>query len=390
MAGMQDLCKDKDPQLNKLWTELKGLDVNVSYPFLMNIYHDYENGKIGKEDFVLIIKTTISYIVRRVICEIPTNSLNKTFATFYGKFDQENYLSSVLTEYVVKDSYRAFPTDEEFKTKLIMKDVYKLRIRNYLLEAFENQNHKEPISIVSDGYTIEHIMPQNPDLKPEWQVMLGENWQDVQKKYLHMIGNLTLTGYNSELSDSPFKVKQNMPGGFKTSHIKLNDTLSDLSKWDEEEILKRATALAEQAVSIWKYPNVSSEEIAAYTKKDKAESAYISMDHYQSMLQEIEVIYEQLDRKILSLDAGIRKEYKKDYIAYKVDTNFVDIEPYKGHLKMWLNMPFDAVDDPQEICKDVTNIGHVGNGDAEIKITGETDINYVLGLASQALSYQME
>lgn len=126
------------------------------------------------------------------------------------------------------------------------------------------------------------------------------------------------------------------------------------------------------------------------SKKDKAESAYISIDHYQSMLPEIEVIYEQLDRKILSLDAGIRKEYKKDYIAYKVDTNFVDIEPYKGHLKMWLNMPFDAVDDPQEICKDVTNIGHMGNGDAEIKITGETDINYVLGLASQALSYQME
>ncbi len=383
------LCKDKDPQINQLWSELKGLDVNVSYPFLMNVYHDYEEGRIAKEIFVVIIRTTISYIVRRVICEIPTNSLNKTFATFYGKIDQENYLNSVLAEYVVKNSYRAFPTDEEFKSKLIMKDVYKLRIRNYLLEAFENQNHKETISIVRDGYTIEHIMPQNPDLKPEWQAMLGENWQDVQKRYLHTIGNLTLTGYNSELSDNPFEVKQNMLGGFKSSHIRLNEPLGDLPKWDEEEILKRATALAEQASAIWEYPNVSSEEITAYIKKGKVESSYTSMEHYQTMLSEIAAIYEQLDRKILNLDAGIRKEYKKDYIAYKVDTNFVDIEPYKGHLKMWLNMPFDVVDDPQEICKDVTNIGHMGNGGAEIKITGETDINYVMGLALQALSYQL-
>ena len=93
----------------------------------------------------------------------------------------------------------------------------------------------------------------------------------------------------------------------------------------------------------------------------------------------------------MSLDAGIRKEYKKDYIAYKVDTNFVDIGPYKGQFKMWLNMPFDAVEDKKGICKDVTNNGHMGNGSAEIKITTEmVDVTYLIELVKQALAYQME
>ena len=216
------LGKEKDSELKALWSELRVLDVNVSYPFLMRVYNDYENGKIIKAEFITIIKATISYIVRRAICEIPTNSLNKTFATFYGKIKQDNYLSSILAEYVVKDSYRAFPTDEEFKTKFVTKEVYKLRIRNYLLEALENQGHKEPISITGNGYTIEHIIPQNSDLRKEWREMLGDKWHEVQKTYLHTIGNLTLTGYNSEMSDKPFTEKQQAEKGFKSSKLTLN------------------------------------------------------------------------------------------------------------------------------------------------------------------------
>ncbi|NNU78362.1 DUF262 and DUF1524 domain-containing protein [Clostridium estertheticum] len=383
-------CKDTDKDLNWLWGELKELDVNVWFPFLMRVYYDYDTNKISKADFITIIKLTISYIVRRVICEIPTNSLNKTFATFYGKIKQDNYATSVLAEYAVKDSYRAFPTNEEFKEKLIVKSIYNLRIKNYILEALENQNHKEPINITRDGYTIEHIMPQNPELKKEWQDMLGVNWKEVQKNYLHTLGNLTLTGYNSELSDSPFNIKQEIKGGFKDSHLRLNDALGGLSKWDETEIINRVKTLANQAVTIWEYPKVSKVDIEEYTKKDKVDIIYSSIDHYQSMLPEIAAIYEKLDRKILSLDVAIRKEYKKDYIAYKVDTNFTDIEPYKQHLKLWVNMPFDSVDDPKELFKDVTNIGHMGNGGAEIKIMTTTDLDAVMEIIKQSLRLQIE
>lgn len=382
--------KDEDKELNSLWKELKALDVNVSYPFLMSVYHDYDNNKISKNDFITIIKATISYIVRRVICEIPTNSLNKTFATFYSKIKQNNYVTSVLAEYVTKDSYRAFPTDEEFKQKLITKSIYNLRIKNYILESLENQNHKEPISITGNGYTIEHIMPQNPELKKEWKEMLGSNWKEVQKTYLHTLGNLTLTGYNSELSDSPFEVKKNIDGGFKKSHLRLNETLGNLPKWDESEIINRAKSLADQAATIWDYPKVTQSDIDEYSKKDKTDINYTNIDHYQAMQPEILDIYEKLDRMILSLDSAIRKEYKKDYIAYKVDTNFTDIEPYKGHLKLWVNMPFDSVDDPELLCKDVTNIGHMGNGGAEIRINSTTDLDAVMEIVKQSLKSQIE
>ncbi|MBU3191752.1 DUF262 and DUF1524 domain-containing protein [Clostridium bowmanii] len=382
--------KDTDKELSRLWGELRELDVNVSYPFLMSVYHDYDTNKISKDDFITVIKVTISYIVRRVICEIPTNSLNKTFATFYGKIKQENYITSVLAEYTVKDSYRAFPTDEEFKEKLIIKSIYNLRIKNYILEALENQNHKEPINITRDGYTVEHIMPQNPELKKEWQDMLGDNWKEVQKKYLHTLGNLTLTGYNSELSDSPFKVKQDIKGGFKDSHLKLNNVLSNLLKWDETEILDRVKVLGNQAVTIWEYPKVSLADIEEYSQKDKVDIIYSSIDHYQLMLPEIEEVYEKLDRKILSLDVGIRKEYKKYYIAYKVETNFTDIEIYKGRLKMWVNMDFDSVDDPKGLCKDVTNIGHGGNGNAELIIGPTSDLDAVMEIIKQSLRLQIE
>lgn len=384
------LGKEKDADLKKLWSQLRILDVSVSYPFLMRVYNDYENSKISKQDFITIIKATISYIVRRVICEIPTNSLNKTFATFYSKIKQDHYVVSVLAEYVLKDSYRAFPTDEEVKEKLLTKDIYHLRIKNYILESLENQGHKEPISITGNALTVEHIMPQNPNLKKEWQDMLGTNWKEVQRVYLHTLGNLTLTGYNSEMSDKPFEEKLNDKNGFKNSHLKLNQDIAKLSKWNEGEIIKRARDLAGQIVSIWQYPYVSQKEIDEYLKKDTTDGVYTSMEHYPVMDKEIMKIYEELDRKILSLDSGIRKEYKQQYIAYKMDSNFVNIKHSKSELTIGLNIPFDEIDDPMGICRDTTNVGNFANNPVLFKINEEININYAMELIAQSLKYQLD
>lgn len=382
------LGKDTDPDLKALWAELRVLDVSVSYPFLMRVYNDYTNGKISKDEFVTIIKATISYVVRRSICDIPTNSLNKTFATFYAKIERDDYINSILAEYVVKDSYRAFPTDEEFIQRFITKAIYNMRNKNYILESLENYDHKEPISILRDGYTIEHIMPQNPDLKPQWKTMLGDNWQEIQKTYLHTIGNLTLTGYNSSMSDSPFEVKQTIKGGFRDSHLRLNDGLGALEKWDEAEIVKRAKELSKKALHIWAYPQISEKEVSGYMSKDKIK--YTTMEHYPVMTPEISEIYDKLDRKIMSLDSGIRKEYKQQYVAYKVDTNFVNIKISKNKLTVGLNIPYDIINDPQGISEDKTNIGNFANNDVLLNISADTDINYVMELTVQALAYQME
>ena len=114
-------------------------------------------------------------------------------------------------------------------------------------------------NVVVENYTIEHIMPQNQNLSAEWKTMLGENWKTVQKTYLHTIGNLTLTAYNSEMSDRPFMEKMNMEGGFKQSALRLNGYLVMQDKWNEEKIKERAKLLTETALKIWLYPEITQE-----------------------------------------------------------------------------------------------------------------------------------
>lgn len=250
-----ELNQEQDMDLNKLWQQLRAIDSHVAYPFLMQLYRDYTQAKLSKTDFMAIIKLIISYIVRRAICEMPANSLNKTFASFYYNIDKTDYVNSVLKEFILKNTYRAFPTDYMVREKLQTKDMYHFRLKNYILEMLENYYHKEPINLTRDKYTIEHIMPQSTDLKLSWQQMLGKNWQEVQKVYLHTLGNLTITGYNSEMSNKSFTEKVNDAGGFKYSHLKLNAYITSCSAWNKDTIKKRTSLLTDLILQIWQYPS---------------------------------------------------------------------------------------------------------------------------------------
>lgn len=140
------LGNEQDPELNLVWKEIKTIDMGVSFPLILRIYDDYTNGLITKKGFLEILKTTIGYVVRRSICDIPTNSLNKTFATFYQNIDKESYLKSVYLGYAIKETYREFPKDEDFVERFKNKDIYRMKIKNYILESLEDMHHKEPIS----------------------------------------------------------------------------------------------------------------------------------------------------------------------------------------------------------------------------------------------------
>src|SRR5205085_6152001 len=182
--------RDQDEEINKVLTDINTLRVDVAYPFLLEVYDDYEQRRIDRAVFLAILKLVESYVFRRVICGIPTNSLNKTFANLMRELNKDSYLESVQTALAVKDSYRRFPTDEEFEREFVVKDVYSLRNRNYLLRKLENYGRKETVDV--ESYTIEHIMPQNPNLTGEWKADLGPQWKEIQAKYLHTIGNLTV------------------------------------------------------------------------------------------------------------------------------------------------------------------------------------------------------
>lgn len=253
------LDMEKDTELHNCFSNINTLDVTVAFPFLLEVYDDYKQEHIQKPELVEILSLVESYVFRRVICDIPTNSLNTTFAgRLIPNVDKNNYLESLKQAFLnlseMSDRYR-YPSDSEFKQEFQVKGVYNNPKRcQYLLRKLENHNNKQPIHRVED-YTVEHVMPQNNDLSEEWQKELGENWQEIQEKYLHTIGNLTLTGYNQELSDRTFSEKKELkPGGFRDSRLRLNKSLVETCRWSETAIQKRAEELVDTALKIWIYP----------------------------------------------------------------------------------------------------------------------------------------
>ncbi len=249
------LDQEDDIGLQDCFENINSLDVTVAFPLLIEVYEDYTRKHIQKPEFIKILCLVESYVFRRSICGIPTNTLNTTFATLMTKVDKDKYLESVKAAFLQLISTRRYPSDREFKQALLLKDVYNFNRCNYLLRKLENSERREPISVAN--CTIEHVMPQNSDLPEEWQQELGENWQEIQEKYLHTIGNLTLIGKrdNPALSDLPFNKKQCINGGFCESPLHLNKSLVHAKQWNENAIKKRAEELAQKALKIWLYPN---------------------------------------------------------------------------------------------------------------------------------------
>lgn len=281
------------------------------------------------------------------------------------------------TKILTKDSL----DDGEFHREFVVKDIYNFRSRNYLLRKLENYDRsKEPVNV--EDYTTEHIMPQNPKLSKAWQVELGEYWKDVQAKYLHTIGNLTLTGYNSEYGDRPFSEKRDMKDGFADSPMRLNRMLAKLEHWNETGIKNRAEALADMAVKTWSFPSIQLE-----SKNINCNETLHS--NYTDCLQGLVLkLFETLRKRILNLDISVREEFKKFYIAYKTTTNFIDIYPQKSRLRLILNMSFDQINDPKNLCKDIT--GWRMNGNVETSFSSLEQLDDVMFLVHQAFSKYSE
>jgi predicted transport protein len=330
-----------------------------------------------------VISYVENYVFRRAICGIPTNSLNKTFATLYKSFNKANYVEGLEAAFQLLDGYKRFPDDREFEKEIMVKDLYNFRSRNYLLSKLENLNRKEFVNI--DEYTIEHVLPQNPNLSPAWQAMLGENWKKIQDSYLHTLGNLTLTGYNSELSDRSFAEKKSIEGGFDESPIKLNGYMQKVNEWNEVNIKTRAAQLASLAVQIWKAPTLSPEVLDKYRPKEEKEASLYTIDNYEYLKGDMLDLYQVLRKRILNIDASVKEEFKKLYIAFKSSTNFADIVPQKARLRLSLNIDFDQIIDPNGLCKDVSGLGRW-----EVGVSSLGELDYVMELVQQAFDAQLE
>ena len=382
------LDKEKDIDLAPAFKDLRDLKVDVAFPFLLELYDDYVQGKLLKEDFVQAVRLVDAYVFRRAVCAIPTNSLNKTFATFGRALRKDRYIQSIQAHLLTLPSYRRFPSDEEFKRELSVRDLYNFPRRSYWLRRLENHNRKERVPV--DEYTIEHIMPQNENLSAAWCEALGSEWQQVQERWLHTLGNLTLTGYNSEYSDRPFYEKRDMPGGFKESPLRLNEGLGVLETWNEGTIQRRAERLAAQAVQVWTSPDLPPDVLSTFRAKTEPPGGY-TLDNHPHLApgSPMRPLFDTFRKAVLALDPGISEEILKLYVAYKAETNFVDVVPQRSRLRLTLNLRFHELHDPGELARDVTNLGRWGNGDAEVELNAQEELPYVMGLVRQALEKQM-
>lgn len=380
------LGMETDPELKTAFHDIRELKVDVAYPFFLELYHDYTRNVLTKTDFLQAVRLVESYVFRRACCVIRTNSMNKTFATFARFLRKDRYLESIQAHFLMLPSYRRFPGDEEFGREIQVRDLYNFRSRSYWLRRMENHDRKE--RVIVDEYTIEHIMPQNENVSEAWKAELGPEWQDIHAKYLHTLGNLTLTGYNPELSDRPFAEKKKIKGGFAESPLRLNQGIAAVSQWNRDAITERAGKLAALATAVWQAPKLTPEVMQTYKPK-KSTAAYSIEDHPILASGPMQPIFEEFQKQVLALDPCVTEEFLKLYVAFKAETNFVDVVPQVKRLRLTLNLTFPEIHDPRGLCIDVTGLGRWGNGDVQVLLSSLEDLPYIMGLVRQAFEKQM-
>jgi len=251
---------ESDSDIREQLEYISQIEINVSYPFLMKVYEDFDKSIIDKKLFIKILELIQTFAMRRFIVGLPTNALNKIFMTLYDKIDVNDYLGSIQKWLITRSGTQRLPKDTEVIDVLRVKDVYNIKPKNrtYLLERLENFENTERV-IIDENITIEHILPQNPDNK--WRTNLSsEEYKFIYDTYLNSIGNLTLSGNNGKLGNKTFIEKRELEkAGYKASRLWLNKYLASIDCWNKAAIEKRFDMIAERFLKIWEYPNINIE-----------------------------------------------------------------------------------------------------------------------------------
>ena len=243
-------------EVNSLLGNLQALNQTTAFLFLYRVFDDFLNEVISEKELVKTLRLLVSYSVRRTMCEIASNSLRGLYKTLYTRVfnvpeNKEHYYDSIVSFLTQLTSRDEMPRDLTFLEALKKNDLYhKYALCRFLLTSIENQSKEQ---ILTDNLTIEHIMPQNKNLSTNWQNMLGTDYENVRNTYLHTLGNLTLTGHNSELGDRPFLQKLDMLDEKGTKVVILNKDVKGLTAWNKDTIEARAERLSKMILDMLRY-----------------------------------------------------------------------------------------------------------------------------------------
>jgi predicted transport protein len=250
-----------------------------------------------------------------------------------------------------RENYR-YPPDEEFRRALREGDLYGLRVCRHLLERLENHNTKEPSD--TTGYSIEHVMPQNERINADWRKMLGPEWKEIQKTWLHRLGNLTLTGYNSKYSDRSFEEKKSITGGFSDSSVRLNKYIRDQPQWTAVEMSIRTDDLSARALRVWPPLSVDQSLVEAAQLEEKRELASRRDVSAVEMSPEARLLFDAVRAHVTALDSDILELAESNSVSYHDPGFFLEILPRRYRVLLLLPLDFNEIDDPSGLARDAT------------------------------------
>ena len=285
-----DTAKVGTDKLNRKLNQLRTLDSTIAYPFFMAFFDYASKVELAETEIYQVLDVIEAYWVRRIICNLPSNALNKVFATLHrdvlnyvdksSGYSTNSYIDVLTYVLLKKGGSSVFPSDDEVKGDFKTRQVYKMPVnsRMFILERMENQDNNERHDVVKEltekNITIEHIMPQT--LSSKWKATLGDDWERIHEQYLHTMANLTLTGYNSQYSNLTFIEKRNMQKGFKDSAFRLNNFVKSCEQWTETELKARQKELQNVFMRLWPMPTTSFEPL-----RREAESASLDDADYE-------------------------------------------------------------------------------------------------------------
>lgn len=344
----------KNRALDSSIYRLNRLETTVTRPFFLEVLRLYGENELDMSDLVEIFLITENYLFRRTICDLPTNALNKIFLILHREItryegNDVGYVEKFKYALLSKKERARFPDDDEFAERFTGRHVYQMNSKNkiYIMERLENYStleDKEVYGHFDDGtYSIEHIMPQH--LTPAWVKVLGEDYEEIHKIWLHRIANLTLTAYNSKYSNSTFEEKKKMKNGFEDSGIRMNTYIAKKDKWTLAELEERNQYMMGRALEIWAAPtstfkpaeklmdsytldddtSLSGRLIARFTYKNTEQPVSSWVEMFQKVLQ---ILYAEdksvITKLAVSKDDSVAQHFTMNVIDFKKSVEIGD------------------------------------------------------------------
>ena len=386
-ASFLGIAPMQRPWLADAMSHMRSLNTTQGL-LIMRLYDCHEKDLLSPDEFIRAVELIESYLLRRAVLGLQTRGYWSVFARIAHDLNPESVFESLQVALARLRGNNRFPGDEEFRRGLQEHDLYGLRVCKHILDRLENAGYQEPSPV--HNYSIEHIMPREITDAPEWQEMLGENWAENHAAWLHRLGNLTLTAYNSTYSNRPFEEKKFVEGGFRHSAVRLNEDVRNEARWTTAEIQDRGDRLAARALKVWPHHEADAESIQAADIRDLRERAVERNASELEMDEAVRQVLDAIRSCIRDLVDVIEVIERKSVCCYGPDF-FAELMPMRHSVRVILPLQFSEVEIPEGLTvydaatwKFVVNRVHT-DSDLIVEVWDRAKVTPVIPMIRQAL-----